>query len=185
MKHFFYFLLAGTIVLPVAAQAQVKLFTKTGTISFHSKTPIENIYAINNKGLSVWELSSGKIEFAVLMKGFEFEKALMQEHFNENYVESDQYPKATFKGTINNSNLVLLDADKSYNLTASGLLTLHGISKEVSTTVLIVVKNGKIRSSANFSILLADYKIKIPSLVADNINKRVDISVVVNAYQHL
>ena len=79
-----------------------KYFTKTGNITFFSKTDAENIEGVNHKVTSAFETTSGKLQFSVLMKAFEFEKALMQEHFNENYLESEKYPKSTFKGQIVN-----------------------------------------------------------------------------------
>ncbi len=157
--------------------AQSKLFTKTGSISFFSKTNMENISAKNNMVLSVWEPNSGKIEFSVLMKGFLFEKALMQEHFNENYVESDKYPKATFKGNVENSAAVSLTTNKSNNVNVSGALTIHGVTNQIKVPAIILVNNGATTASASFDILLADYNIKIPSLVADNISKKIRISI--------
>src|SRR5690349_23750589 len=82
--------------------AQDKFFTKSGQVTFSSKTSLENIEAHNKSVTCVLDVKTGNLQFAVLMKGFEFEKALMQEHFNENYVESHKYPKAEFKGQIVN-----------------------------------------------------------------------------------
>jgi polyisoprenoid-binding protein YceI len=165
--------------------AQSKYFTKAGKISFYSKSPMENIEAINNSVVSVWDVSSGQIEFAVLMKGFEFEKALMQEHFNENYVESDKYPKAVFKGIIENSTAISFTTDNVVTVKVKGSLSLHGITNAVNTTAVITVKNGVVAATSNFSIALADYKISIPSVVANKINKTIAISVIIPAYQLL
>jgi polyisoprenoid-binding protein YceI len=169
----------------VSAMAQTKLFTKTASISFFSKTTIENIKALNNKVLAVWEIETGKIEFSALMKGFEFEKALMQEHFNESYVESDKYPKATFKGVIENASSISFTTDKNYTVKVNGSLTMHGVTKQVSTVVIIRIKNGLASASTNFSLLLADYNIKIPKVVTDNINKSIDISINVPNFKAL
>jgi hypothetical protein len=162
--------------------AQKRLYTKTGNASFFSKTTIENISAVNNKVLCVWEVATGKIEFSVLMKGFEFEKALMQEHFNENYVESDKYPKASFKGEIENSNSISLTTDKSNTVKVNGILTIHGVSKQVSITATIKLNKSAVSAMANFTILLADYNIKIPSVVSGNINKSINISINIPAF---
>jgi YceI-like domain len=170
-------IIAFAFLYSTGAIAQTKLFTKTASISFFSKTNVENIKAINNKVLAVWEIATGKIEFSVLMKGFEFDKALMQEHFNESYVESDKYPKATFKGVIENASTIAFTTDKSYTVKVNGALTMHGVTKQISTPVAIKIKNAVVSASANFPILLADYNIKIPKLVADNINKAIDISI--------
>jgi YceI-like domain len=181
------FILTNTLVifLQFCTNAQTKLFTKTGNISFFSKTNIENISARNNKVLAVWELASGKIEFSVLMKGFEFEKALMQEHFNEDYVESDKYPKAILKAVMENSNTILLTIDKIYSVKVNGTLTMHGVTKPVSTTATIKVKDGVASATAGLPILLADYNIKIPAVLADNINKKIDISISIPAFKSL
>ena len=89
--------------LSSVAFGQERFFTKTGSISFFSKTPLEDIEAHNRSVTCVLDSKTGNVQFAVLMKGFEFKKALMQEHFNEDYIESDKYPKAEFKGQIVNN----------------------------------------------------------------------------------
>ena len=167
------------------AMTQSKYFTKTGKISFYSASPMENIEATNNKLMSVWDIENGQIEFAILMKGFEFEKALMQEHFNENYVESDKFPKAFFKGTVENSKAISTTINNNTSVKVSGNLTLHGITNPVNTTATIIVKNGVISADCKFTILLADYKISIPSLVPDKINKKIVVSVSIPSYQPL
>ncbi len=176
-------LLAIFILAAGSAMAQPKYFTKSGKISFYSKSSLENIEAINNKVTSVWDVATGQIEFAVLMKGFEFEKALMQEHFNENYVESDKYPKAIFKGVIENSKAISLNNDNVFTAKVSGTLTLHGVTNPVNTSAVITVKSVVVAASCIFSIALADYKISIPSLVEDKINKKITITVTISAYQ--
>jgi polyisoprenoid-binding protein YceI len=146
---------------------------------------MENIEAVNTKVVSVWDVVSGQIEFAVLLKGFEFEKALMQEHFNENYVESDKYPKALFKGVIENSKNIQLTNDNVATVKVNGTLTLHGVTNPVNTSALITVKGGVVAASCNFIITLADYKISIPSLVAEKINKKIAIAVTIAEYQSM
>jgi hypothetical protein len=162
--------------------AQKRMYTKTGIISFFSKTTIENISAVNNKVLCVWEIATGKIEFSALMKGFEFEKALMQEHFNESYVESDKYPKAIFKGEIENSSNILLTSDKSYNVKVNGTLTIHGVSKQVSINAIIKLSKSIASATASFSVLLSDYNIKVPAVVSSNISKSINISINIPAF---
>lgn len=182
---YFNVVLISLLLTVNTAVAQTKLFTKTGSISFKSKMALENIEAINNKVLSVWETNTGNIEFSLLIKGFNFEKALMQEHFNENYLESDKYPKATFKGVMENNKGILLTANNNYQLKINGTLTIHGVTKQITVPANIKVKNGEASASANFSILLQDYNIKIPGLVADKINKKIDIVINVAAYKPL
>ena len=168
-----------------AVHAQAKLYSKEAKVSFFSKTAMENIVAQNNKALCVWDTASGQFEFSVLIKGFEFDRALMQEHFNENYMESDKFPKAFFKGKLRTDKPVLLQPENSYSATADGILTIHGVSKQVLVPVTVSSKNGVISSKASFSVLLADYKITVPSIVADKINQRINISVLVPSYKKL
>lgn len=163
--------------------AQTKYFTKEGKVSFYSKAPMENIEAHNTKGVSIFDLSTGQIEFSVLLKGFEFEKAKMQEHFNENYVESDTYPKAVFAGTI--KNLPALSKNGVYNVPISGNLTLHGVTKPQNAQAVFTVINGSISAVSDFTIQVADYNIKIPSLVAEKVSNTVKIVISVPSYQPL
>lgn len=157
--------------------AQDKFFTKSGKIMFHSKASLENIDATNKTVTCVLDTKSGNLQFAVMMKAFEFEKALMQEHFNENYVESHKYPKADFKGQIVNNSDINYSKDGVYPARVKGKLTIHGETKEVETSGTIRVKAGKIEANAVFNAALADYKIEIPKLVKDNISKTISITV--------
>lgn len=170
-------LLSGTL----SAQ---KYFTKTGEISFHSDAPMEKIEAINKKATSVIDSESGAMQWSVLIKAFGFEKALMEEHFNENYMESSKFPKATFKGMITNIGDIDFDSPGEYMADISGTLMIHGVSKEIKTTGLFKVSDAEIEGSCNFEVLLADYDIEIPAVVADNISKTVDITIRAN-YQKL
>jgi YceI-like domain. len=101
----------------LSATAQDKYFTKSGKISFYSKSSLENIEAHNKSVTCVLDTKTGNLQFAILMKGFEFEKALMQEHFNENYVESHKFPKADFKGQVTNNAMINYAKDGSYPVT--------------------------------------------------------------------
>ena len=161
----------------VLTQAQDKFFTKSGKIDFQSKTALEDIQGKNKSATCVIDTKSGAIAFSVLMKGFEFEKALMQEHFNENYVESNKFPKSEFKGTISNNADIKYAKDGIYAATVKGQLTLHGVTKDVETTGKIIIKQGKPQATAEFNILLADYNISIPAVVEDKVSKSVKINV--------
>lgn len=116
----------------VSALAQSKYFTKSGKISFFSRSSMENIEAVNNKVVSVLDIATGQLEFAILMKGFEFDRALMQEHFNEDYVESDKYPKAIFKGSVENSKAISLTTDNVATVKVNGTLTIHGVTNPIT-----------------------------------------------------
>ena len=173
MKHLMLVMLLGLAQLAIGQ----KYFTKNGKISFTSDAPLEKIEAQNTSASTVIDVTTGAIEWGVLVQGFKFEKALMQEHFNENYMESGKYPKATFKGKIDNIASVNLAKDGTYNINVSGNLEIHGVSKPITTTGTITVKKGIISANSKIAIQLADYKIEIPKLVGDNVSKSVDITI--------
>jgi len=167
------------IVLLLSAQLAFgqKYYSKTGKISFYSDAPLEKIEATNTTASTVLDGSTGNIEWAVLIQGFKFEKALMQEHFNENYMESATYPKAKFKGKIDNISSVDFKKDGDYNVDVSGQMEIHGVTKPVSAKGVITVKGGNISAKSKFSVAVADYGIVIPKVVAENIAKNVEIHV--------
>lgn len=169
------------VIMAILFTAQLsfgqKYFSKTGKISFYSDAPMEKIEAHNSTASTVLDLASGNIEWAVLIQGFKFEKALMQEHFNENYMESNTYPKAKFKGKIDNLSDVNFKKDGTYNVNVSGQLEIHGVSKPISATGVVSVKGGNISVNSKFPIQIQDYDIQIPSVVAEKIAKKVDITV--------
>jgi len=156
---------------------QGKFYTKTGKISFFSKAPLEEIEGKNKTVTAVVDSKSGAIQFAVQMKGFEFEKQLMQQHFNENYVESDKYPKAEFKGTISNNSAINYKKDGSYPAKVKGKLTIHGVTKDVETTGTLKINGGKIDANSTFNVLISDYNIKIPAVVKDKVSNTIKITV--------
>lgn len=171
------------VALASAATAQSKYFTKTGHVSFYSDGPMEKILAHNYKATSVVDASTGAMEFAMLMKAFEFEKALMQEHFNENYVESGKFPKATFKGKVENIGSINFAKDGTYNVKVKGDMTIHGVTKAVETDGKFIVKGGVISAKSEFNIKLADYGIQIPGAVTGKIAETVKITVNVDKYE--
>ena len=166
-------------LLATVTNAQDKYFTKSGKIYFDATSPKspENVNAITKTAVCVLDTKTGNLQFSLLMKSFEFERALMQEHFNENYVESNKFPKAEFKGTITNNSSVNYTKDGVYNVKVSGNLTMHGETKTVETSGTVTVKNGKLIAVAEFAVTLADYKITVPQLVADKVAKTATIKV--------
>ena len=154
-----------------------KFITKTGKINFYSTAALEDINATNKSAIAVLDSQTGELQFAALIKGFDFKKALMQEHFNKNFLESDTYPKAEFKGTIGNNSTVNYTTNGSYTVTAKGKLTIHGITKDVEIPGKLVVKDGKINASSTFNIAVADYNITIPKIYQDNIAKSIKVVV--------
>ncbi|MDE3184601.1 MAG: YceI family protein [Bacteroidota bacterium] len=175
MKKFI--LIVSSILLVHISFAQKRYFTKTGIVSFEAGTAVEDIDAINKSVTSIFDATSGQYEFALLVNGFEFKRSLMQQHFNEDYLESDKYPKSTFKGKITNIDQVNFKKDGTYPVTVKGILEMHGVKKEIETPGVFKVKGDDVSSTATFTILLEDYQIAIPSLVKDKISKTVKISV--------
>ncbi len=154
-----------------------KYVTRTGSISFFSEAPLENIEAYNNQVSGIVDLETGGMAFTVLMKAFIFEKALMQEHFNEKYVESHKYPKATFKGNIMDFDSFQPGSEQE-EIKVSGKLTIHGITKEVTVNgTLKKDTNGNLEGKSVFNINLQDYEIKVPSAVRKNIADNIEIKV--------
>jgi polyisoprenoid-binding protein YceI len=164
-------------VVGISGFSQTVYMTRSGQISFFSKTPMENINGVNNEVTSMLDAGKGDLVFAVLIKSFRFEKALMEEHFNENYLESTKFPKATFQGKITNVSAVNFTKDGSYPATVEGDLTMHGIKQRQTASGTITVAKGKISAVSTFIIKLADYKIERPSLVADKISETIEIRV--------
>lgn len=159
-----------------SVQAQ-KYMTKTGHIRFFSSTPVEDIEAINKQVNAALDSQTGEFVFRALMKSFQFEKALMQEHFNENYVESDKFPNATFKGKIINLDEIDFTKNGTYKTIVEGDLTIKDVTKRVKEEGTLEVSGDKINGKSTFVILLADYQIKVPSAVANNISKSIQINV--------
>jgi hypothetical protein len=164
------------LISSFGVQAQ-KYTTKTGVIRFYSEAPAENIEAFNRQVNSAIDLNSGDFVFRVLMKGFQFEKALMQEHFNENYVESHKFPNATFVGKVSNLSYIDLSKNGTFEAEVSGNMTIKGVTKEVTEKGVFEVKDGLINGKSTFYIQLADYDIKIPRTVVKNISETIEINV--------
>jgi len=152
------------LVLQVATiqtlNAQKVYATKTGQIFFNATGGAVPIAAVNNQVDSKFVETTGQIIFGVLIKGFKFENQLMEDHFNENYMESTQFPKADFKGYIKNIKEVNFTKDGTYPITIEGSLTIHGTPQNVATTGTIQVKEGKPAIVGEFSIKIKDYGIK-------------------------
>ena len=162
---------------PGAAHAQGRYLTKTGRVSFFSTSLIEDIEAVNTQAAALLDLGSGQVAFAVPIKGFTFKRTLMQEHFNENYLESDKFPKATFSGKLLNFDAASLATAGPHAVQVEGELTMHGVTHRVSTTASLEQKETQLLAFASFSVAPADYAIEVPLLVRDHIAKVVTIRV--------
>jgi hypothetical protein len=154
-----------------------KYMTKNGFIGFYSHTPMEDIKADNNQVASVLDISTGDLVFQVLVKSFHFERALMEEHFNENYMESDKIPKSSFKGKITNLSSVDFKKNGTYEVTVEGDLTIHDATNKITTKGTLEVVSGGINANSKFNIVPEDYKIRIPGVVRDKIEKNLQVTV--------
>jgi polyisoprenoid-binding protein YceI len=174
MKKIIIIIIAGFLPLLISAQ---KYTTKTGNISFYSYAPLENITAVNDQVNAALDISTGEFVVKALIKSFEFPKSLMQEHFNEDYLESDTYPNASFVGKV--ANIANFDFTKNgpVAVMVSGDLTIHGITKKIDANGTFEIKDGAISGYSKFTITLSDYNITIPSTVVNNISKTIDITV--------
>lgn len=170
-------LVTTSLLLTVATYSQEKFYSKSAVISFYSNAPLEDIEATHKSTVCVLDTKTGSLQFTTLIKGFEFENKEMQDHFNDHYLESDKFPKSEFKGEITNNATVNYNKTGTYPVQIKGQLTIHGVTRPVQTSGVIKVANETLQTSSSFTILLADYGVKIPSLVSDKIAKNVKISV--------
>lgn len=171
-------LLTVLIVSVFACQgyAQIYKAKEGGTeISFYSKAPLEDIEATNKGGIVVMNTASNDVQVRITMQNFKFKNALMEEHFNENYVESQKYPNAIFKGKINEK--IDFSADGEHKVTVSGKMEIHGVTKEETYPGTISKKGNEITIHCKFKIKVAEYNIQVPSLYVKNIAEVVDVDV--------
>jgi len=171
-------LLTGLFLISALGSLKAQLYknkTDAGIVSFFSKAPMEDIEATNKKVTMVLKTTTNEIQFGATMLNFKFPKPLMEEHFNENYVESDKFPICTFKGKINET--IDYTKDGEYKVTVKGTMDLHGVTKELEIPGTLTVKGGLILLNAKFKIKVADYKIKVPSMYVQNIAEEVEVTV--------
>lgn len=164
------------LLYTVQAQAQQLWSSQKAAVSFFSSTVMEDIEAKSASGSSVLDGQTGTIVFKVANTSFQFKKKLMQEHFNENYMESEKYPYTTFKGKL--KDLPDLSKNGTYLLAFEGNLNLHGVTKVYQGNVNLVVANGVLSAKSTFKIRIADHEIKIPTLVFKNIAEYVEVRIV-------
>lgn len=168
-------LLAG-IFFAIQLNAMAQTYTsKNIRLALYSSTPLEDIRAATDKCTGVIIKGSREIAFQVAVKSFEFDRKLMQEHFNENYMESDRYPYAKFKGGLDQQ--IDWNKDGIYNVTVTGMLTVHGIDKKRTVPGKISISNGQVEVSTEFKVACVDHGIKIPKLVFTKIAEQINIKV--------
>jgi len=181
MKNFKSIILVCVLVwVSTGAIAQTKYFTRDGSISFFSKAALEDFEAVNRKVTCVVDAATGQMEFSMLIRSFEFEKELMKEHFNENYMESEKFPKSAFKGMIENASTIKWSVDGSYPVKVTGKMTIHGVTKDVVAAGSFMVKGGKVTGRSEFMVALADYGIKVEKAYASKIAEKIKVTVDVN-----
>ncbi len=166
-------LIIGMLSMPVLV-AQQLFVAKSSEVKFFSDAPLEDIEAVNTASQSLINTSTKEIAVKVPIKSFKFPNALMQEHFNENYMESEKYPQATFKGTINET--INFTQPGSYPVTATGKLTIHGVERDQILRGKLQIEDGKMNLETSFEVLLADYKIKIPEIAFMKIAEKIAVS---------
>ncbi len=175
MKRISFLFLLLSLVLSSSAQ---KYMTKNGYIGFYSHTSIEDIKADNNQVAGVLDAATGEMVFQALIKSFHFENALMEEHFNENYMESDKFPKSVFKGKITNFSSADFTKPGKHDVTVEGDLNMHDVTNRVTVKGTFEVVPGGINASSKFNINPEDYKINIPGVVGNNIAKNLEVTVI-------
>lgn len=160
--------------LPIWVQAQ-NFASQNSKISFYSSTPIEDIRAASTKANAVFVAKTKEIAFQIPIKSFEFERKLMQTHFNENFMESDKYPFAKFKGVVEPT--IDITKDGIYNAIAKGTLSVHGVDKPRTISGKLSVKNGNITIESTFDVACADHNIKIPTVVFTKVAEVIQVKV--------
>ena len=157
-----------------------KLMTRTGTVHFLSETPIENIEAKSSQAASIFETSKKVVAFNVLLKSFKFEKALMEEHFNEKYVHSDKYPAAKFKGNYD-ADIDLNTPKLHKDVTLTGTMHFHGVSKPMVVKADIeILDDNSVKLKSDFKIALAEYNVEVPAIVKAKIASDIAVNLVAN-----
>lgn len=173
MKSIFFIFLFAFIF---QAKAQENYITQTGKVHFFSKTPLEDIEATTQKAVGVLYTATKKVQAKIPIQSFEFKQKLMQEHFNENYLESDKFPYANLDAVITND----IDFTKNgvYDLTLKGTLDIHGVKQPREIKCQLTIENGAPKKAvATFDVKLVDHKIKIPKAVLLNIAEVIKVDV--------
>lgn len=167
-------LITFCLVLIAGTLSAQKYTAEKSLISFYSDAPLEDITAENKKATTLFNAATGDLVFSVTIKEFKFEKSLMQEHFNEKYMESEKFPKATFQGKVEGFDLQKQGVQE---VKSKGKLTIHGVTKEIEVPGTMEVANNKIMLKSKFMVKVADHNITIPQLVFQNIAESVEVTV--------
>jgi len=171
MKNYF---LSFFLLLGLSSFAQIYV-SKSCEISFFSEAPLENIEAINKAAAPILNTATGDIQVRIPIRSFKFKKELMEEHFNENYMETEKFEFSTFKGKINEK----IDYTKNgdHKVTVTGKLEIHGVTKDRTFDGTVSIKDGIIVISSKFKVRIADHNIKVPSMYVQNIAEEVEVKI--------
>ena len=161
----------------IASSAQNKYITKTGNVTFEASVPsFEEVKAINTSATAIFNTENGEFAALVFIKGFRFKNALMEEHFNENYAESNTYPKATFKGTVQDFSKEKFSSTSEEMYIINGMLEFHGISKSIQGVKINVINAGRsLKMNTVFTVLVSDFNIEIPKIVSNKLSNEVQV----------
>ena len=167
-------LLVAIVFFPLWGHAQKRYFSEKSSITFFSEGVIEDIKATNTKVTSIFDLANGDVAYLLSPKDFQFEKKLMQVHFNEKYMESEKFPKSTFQGKI-----LGYDASSSQlqKVKAQGKLTIHGVTRDIDAPGTLQIEGNTVNVKSSFMVKLVDYNIKVPQIVWQNIAQEVEVTV--------
>ncbi len=172
-----YLIIICLLFFYVSGFSQHVFFSKTGHVYFLSHTEAIDIDADNHQLVSFFDLETGKIQCAVLIKSFEFSLATAKEHFNESYMESDKYPKAQFKGQIENMDSLNLTNPGMYEVDVIGDIVIRNNKKHLETTTVLVVEKNKISATSEFYLNISDFNIQVPKLVDHRVAKEILVRV--------
>ncbi len=170
-------LLTALIFLTLQLSAQDIYKLRSSKVVFFAGTPVEDIEATNTKSLSFLNIKTGEVSISIPVKEFHFKRSLMEEHFNENYIESAKYPKAEFKGKIQNIESIDFSSKDAIKVTVAGNLNIHGVTKERTIEATLINKGELIEATSKFSILVADHKIERPQILWEKIAENVQVTV--------
>lgn len=175
LRGLFTRILLIALLTPLGPIVLAQKFTaEKGQVSFYSDAAIEDIEAINTVVGSLFNAATGEMVYIIKIRDFVFEKALMREHFNEKYLESEKFPKATFQGKIVGFKI---NAPGLQKVRATGKLTIHGVTRDIDVPGTIETVDDKLLMRSKFPIRLSDYNIKIPAIVGQNISEEVEVRV--------
>lgn len=176
MNYVKYILVLVIVLFIITFSRGQILSSKDGNVKFYSSTPVEDIQAETHSMVSALNAKTRKFAFSIYINTFEFPNKLMQEHFNEKYLESEQFPKATFDGVINDP--IDLTKDGVYKVTVTGKLTIHGVAQDRTISGTVTVKGGKVTIESEFYVKLVDHNITVPEVVFNKIAESIKVNVV-------